>query len=214
LKTYFISGLGADWKIFSKVKLPPPYEIVHLEWLPVIENETLLSYSLKLAEKINKEEAFTLVGLSFGGLVAVEISKHYKPEKLVLISSVSTRASIPLLYKSAGKLRLEKLLPLELTLFKPALLWFFGPLSAESEEIVSGYILHSDKVLVNWALGEISRWSNMVKPENLIQIHGEKDRAFPASLSNAQYIIPEGGHLCVYDEHKKINEILKKELAD
>ena len=108
MKAYFISGLGADRTVFRNIHLPSTFEPVHLNWIEPQKNESLPSYAFRLAEKIDPSKPFILIGLSFGGMLAVEISRIYKPKQLILISSIRSAQDLPLLYKWAGRLRLRE----------------------------------------------------------------------------------------------------------
>src|SRR5690606_10539222 len=99
-------GLGADERVFEKLELPNMMNQVFLNWVMPLDNDNLASYSKRLAEKINEREPFALVGLSMGGMVAIEIAKIKKPVKLVIISSVPTFHSFPKRIKAAGFLHL------------------------------------------------------------------------------------------------------------
>ena len=39
-KIFIFSGLGADKRVFSKLNLEE-FEVIHIEWLPSIKNESL-----------------------------------------------------------------------------------------------------------------------------------------------------------------------------
>ena len=110
MKAYFISGLGADKTIFRNIRIPASIEPVYIEWIEAKKNETLASYAHRISACIDTTEPFILVGLSFGGMIAVEISKLYKPYKLILISSIPGIQDLPKLYKWAGKLHLQKII--------------------------------------------------------------------------------------------------------
>ena len=114
MKTYFISGMAADSRIFCHIRLPQGYEAVHLEWIKPEKNESLASYALRLAQRIDTSEPFVLIGLSFGGMLASEIAKRYKPAMTVLISSIPISSHLPGYFKVAAKLRLHKVVPVSL----------------------------------------------------------------------------------------------------
>ena len=40
MKVYFVSGLAADSRVFKHIRVPAGFEMVHLEWLPPLANET------------------------------------------------------------------------------------------------------------------------------------------------------------------------------
>ncbi|WP_069658325.1 alpha/beta hydrolase [Arcticibacter eurypsychrophilus] len=179
MKAYFISGLGCDRRAFQRIVLPSEYEIVHLDWLMPEDNESIEHYSARLAEPIGITEPFVLVGLSFGGMIAVEISKFKKPHKLFLISSIATRSSLPALYKVCGLLHLDKIVPAKWLRYPNiALYWVFGPLTQETKLLFKGILFETDPIFLKWALGVIARWKSTQLPEQLIQIHGRRDRIF------------------------------------
>jgi pimeloyl-ACP methyl ester carboxylesterase len=210
---YFLSGLGADERIFQKLYLPPGYEMRHIHWEAVQVNQTLESYANQLARHIDQSEPFLLAGLSFGGIVAAEISKFLRPEKLILFSSTMTRFQLPKIYRLAGKLYSDRLLPdRQILLPLQFLYWFFGPVDHESRKLIASYLKRSDPVFLRWALGQISRWHNEHAYEPHVHIHGSRDRVFPVSLTKADYVIDGGGHFSVITHADEINSILMKEL--
>ena len=73
--------------------------------------ETLAQYAQRIVQRITAPRPM-LVGLSFGGMVAVEIAKILPVEKVILISSAKTRDELPPSYRFLGKLHLHKFLAL------------------------------------------------------------------------------------------------------
>ncbi|MDB5120325.1 MAG: hypothetical protein JWN56_1543 [Sphingobacteriales bacterium] len=212
---YFLSGLGADERVFMRLKLPAGYQMQLIPWEPVNGDETLEQYARHLARKIDASKPFLLAGLSFGGIVASEICKFLKPEKLILFSTVTTQHEFRPFYRLAGTLRLYKLLPtIFMRLSLPFAYWFFGPLDKEGKKLITDYVLMSDGTYLRWSLGQISRWQNTEIFHPHIRIHGTKDRAFPLKSQNApSYVIQKGGHSCVFTHANEVSEILWKELA-
>lgn len=210
---YFLSGLGADERAFQKIKLPAGYEIRHIPWEPVKGDETIETYARRLSVSIDNSKPFMLAGLSFGGIIASEISKFLKPEKLILFSSVMTRQELPRIYRMAGKPNFERLLPNSfLSLSRPLLYWFLSPLDQESRRLIAAFLKRKDPVFSRWALGQISRWQNEEIFEPHLHIHGGRDRIFPASLTQADYVIQGGGHFSVITHAEEVNLLLKREL--
>lgn len=214
MKIYFLSGLGADKRAFERIKLPPGYEMCHIPWAELKGDETIEDYAKQLSERIKTTEPFILAGLSFGGIMAAEISKFIKPQRIILFSTVKTRKELPLLYRLAGKLKLYKVLPVVLLpLLLPFLYWFFGPLDNEGRRLVAAFLKETNPVLLKWSLGKISRWQNAEPMESCLHIHGNRDRAFPVRLTKPDYTIIGGGHFCVLTHAHEINQILLKELT-
>ena len=106
---YIISGLGADKRMFQNFSFEG-YNVIHIDWILPLENETLQNYALRISENIKDENAI-LIGLSFGGILSVEISKIKKFKKVFLLSSAKTKFEIPFYYRFLGKLNLLRMIP-------------------------------------------------------------------------------------------------------
>lgn len=79
-KIYILSGLGADERVFKKLDLVP-LEPVYLKWIPPHKNESVESYASRLLSQITEKNP-VLIGLSFGGMMAIEIAKQIETKKL------------------------------------------------------------------------------------------------------------------------------------
>jgi pimeloyl-ACP methyl ester carboxylesterase len=206
---YFLSGLGADERVFKRLTLPAGFEMKHLPWQSAAEEESLEDYAKKMALSIDDSEPFILAGLSFGGIVAREIAEFKKPELLILFSTIEGRRELPRLYRIAARLRLYNYLPgwlLRYTL--PFLLWFFGPLDSEARLLIKSFLQQTNPDFLRWALKQIACWNPKMPFKPVIHIHGRLDRTFPASLCHAQHLVDNAGHLCVFTHAGAINDIL------
>jgi pimeloyl-ACP methyl ester carboxylesterase len=207
MKAYFFSGLGADKRAFKHIRIPDKYKPVHVEWIEPVKQETIQAYAKRLSSVIDDSESFILIGLSFGGIIACELAKLTRPQKVILISSVTTDAEIPYVYKLAGKYNLDKYLPYSYMLKANAtLFWLFGPLTSEAKFLLKDIIQDTDHRFFKWAISQIVRWKNDISPDNLLQLHGKKDKIF--WNSRAQYYIDGGGHFMVYTHGDVINSLL------
>ena len=81
IQVYFMPGMAASPKIFEYIKLPEhQFKIHKLEWIIPYEKESLSAYALRLSKAI-KHDNIVLLGVSFGGVLVQEISKHIKPKE-------------------------------------------------------------------------------------------------------------------------------------
>ena len=146
MNAYFISGLGADKRIFSKLKLSEKINIIHVDWINPDRNETLEAYSKRLSRIIDTSQPFALVGVSFGGMIAVEIAKILTPVVTIIISSTMISAQLPGLYRLAGKLGLLKLIPAKLLKSSNKLTqnYYFGTRSGSEKILLSKIIKDTD----------------------------------------------------------------------
>ena len=212
MKVYFISGLAADKRVFKHIELPEGFEAVYLDWIAPEKEESLKAYALRLAAKINREEPFALVGLSFGGMLATEIAKQYHPVATILISSVPLSTQLPGYYRIAGKLGLHKILPVSLMKTSAATKRFFSREHFEDKKLLWQLIDESDTDLIRWSLQAILNWQNETVPQPVWHIHGTHDEVLPVRYTQPTHTIPKEGHMLVMTRPDEVNKILAKAL--
>lgn len=210
MKLYFISGLGADSRVFKHIAVPDGYEIVHLDWIKPLPLESLPSYAGRLAASINSEEGFGLVGLSLGGMIAIEIAKLYSPSTLILLSSIPVNANLPYYFNWVHKLKLHRIVPINL--LKYASIWKrgFAPDQPEDKQILKAVIKDSDPAFVRWGMNAILTWKNDFVPQNCWHIHGTMDEILPIKYTNPTHQVDGGNHLMIMNKAKEINQIFSE----
>lgn len=206
-EVYLLSGLGADKRVFDFLDLSE-YKVKHIEWILTDPHQTIESYAQGLLNQIPNPKPI-LVGVSFGGMMAVEIAKLRKPEKLILISSAKTKKDIPLLYRLAGQLNIIKVLPAGIFKKVNALTyWFFGVDSERDKALLKEIISDTDDTFLKWAIDQITNWENKTFIQNTFTIHGNQDRILPHK--NPDFKIEKGGHLMIINQSNEISPIIKK----
>lgn len=213
MNLYFISGLGADKRIFQKLQIPAPFIIHHVEWVPVQPADSLPQYCSRLLAQLNLDEPFILAGLSFGGIVAIELARKIKPVQTVLISSISSKDEVGNIYTLLSKLKLQKIIPIQFFLKpSPVLFRLFGAHTREEKNLLSNILLDTDPVFFQWAMARMFSWKNEWKPDRLLHIHGTRDKIHPYN-KNMRAIKVEGGeHLMVYSKAQEISSLLDAHL--
>ena len=211
---YCISGLGADEKVFERLHING-YSLKHINWIAPLKNESLESYALRIAEQIPEHNPIIL-GLSFGGMLAVEIAKHIAVDKIILISAVKTCNEIPGWMRWTGVFKLNKFLPVKTNRFtKKADDRRMGNETDEEKQMVEHYRQHADQTQVSWAIDKILNWKNEWVPANVFHIHGENDKMFPIKNISATHVIKNGTHIMILNRAEEISacveEILNNE---
>jgi pimeloyl-ACP methyl ester carboxylesterase len=212
MKVYFISGLAADKRVFKYIQLPSGCEAVFLDWITPQKDDTLVSYALRLASTINKEEPFALVGLSFGGMLATEIAKQYKPAATILISSIPLSKELPGYFKMAGKVGLHKIVPISLLKSSAATKRFFTREKNADKKLLWEIINESDTGLIRWSVDAILNWQNEIVPQKLWHIHGTRDEILPVKFTHPTHTIPKHGHMLVMTAADAVNDLLAEAL--
>src|SRR5690554_6804824 len=111
IPVYFVPGLAAGKEIFKNIRLPENRFDIHiLEWLIPIENEKIEAYAQRMAALINDKNP-VLVGVSFGGVMAQEMSRFLPLRKLVIISSIKSKNELPLRLRLLRYTKAYKLAP-------------------------------------------------------------------------------------------------------
>lgn len=212
MKAYFISGMAADSRVFRYIRLPEGYEPVYLDWIQPGKNESLPDYAMRMAAGIHTNEPFALIGLSFGGMLAVEIAKKYKPVMTVLISSIPCSDHLPGYFKMAGKLRLHKLVPISLLKSGAMAKRFFTNEKSDDKKLLWQIIRESDPRMIRWSMEAILSWKNEDLPQPICHIHGSRDEILPIRYTQPTHTVKSGSHMLVIEEAASVNEILQNAL--
>ena len=158
-KIYLFSGLGADKRVFERLTLSG--ERVYIDWLTPLPDESLQPYCRRLLEANAMQSNQILLGVSFGGMVAIELAKILQVKQVILISSVQHWQAIPRLFSLAGYLHVYKWLPYALLKKpNPILRFAFSPISDEDYVLLKKIIADTDRIFLQWAVQQILLWRN------------------------------------------------------
>lgn len=205
---FLISGLGADRRVFDFLDLSE-YKLNYVDWIRPQSNESIEHYAQRLLEQIPVRKPI-LIGLSFGGMMAVEIGKLIETEKIILISSAQTRSELPWYFKLGGKLKLNGLFPSLPPSF--VLFYAFGVKEKYEKELLLNIVRETEPTFLKWALNKILAWKNDIILSNLIRIQGSNDRLFPNQKAN--YLIQGGGHFMIVNRATDVGRCIKKSLPE
>lgn len=209
---YIFSGLGADKSVFQKMDFSA-YNAIFVEWISPTRDETIESYARRLTDQIKHEKPI-LIGLSFGGIIATEIAKIIATEKIVLIASAKTKFEIPNYFRTAGKLKLHKLLPTRfMTMPNVFSFWLFGTENKTEKELLRKILQVTDTQFLKWAIDKIVSWKNETEHKNMVHIHGTADKILPMRFVNCQIEVVNGGHFMTLNKAKELDEIVKREIT-
>jgi alpha/beta superfamily hydrolase len=169
---------------------------------------------MRLADQIDVSKPFALIGVSFGGMCSVEISKRLNPVKTFIISSSKFNNELPL------KISLWRKIPVYRffrdSFYKNAAMLAknqFGVITEEQQISFRKMLDEAPKNYFNGAIDCIVKWENKIRPENVIHIHGTSDKVLPHSKVIAcDYSIKGGTHFMIINQAEEISKIINKEL--
>lgn len=213
---YFISGLGTDRRAFAPLHLPDFIHPIYADWLPPLsKNEPIAHYASRMISTYIHEAKPILVGLSFGGLMAIEIAKQIETEKVIIISSIKDCTELQPLFRLTSKIGLHRFMA-RYNYKNPSFLTYFsfGAKSAAQKRRLKSLLNATSLDFVEWAAHQAANWQNRTHINNLVHIHGTKDLIFPIQrLKNVQYRIEGATHLLVGTHGEEVGKILAKEVG-
>lgn len=206
---YCISGFGADERVFSNLNFEG-YELHFIEWLIPEKKELLGNYVARLTAQIHHPKP-VLVGLSFGGMISIEMAKILPVKAVIIISSIKSYHEMPLWMRLAGFLKLNKIVPLRSTkLTEPLQNYNLGLETKEEKEMAKFYRKNINQQYANWATNIVLNWRNVWQPEKIFHIHGDRDNMFPLKKIRSKVVIETGGHMMILNRADKVNAALCK----
>lgn len=215
MKIYQISGLGANEKVFKNLRLNPDFEIENIRWLQPEKDETLEHYSLRMAEKININEDFFLLGVSFGGMIITEMNQFLNPKYNFLISTIKDRSEMPAYMRFASHSGLHKAVPpgfltsdnfLSYSVFRK----LYSARLPDLKEIFE----FRDHFYLKWSMDRIVNWQNKTDLNNYLHLHGDKDLVFPYSKIHDAIEIKDGTHVMIMNKARKLSELINQKLEN
>src|SRR4051812_2879802 len=96
---YVFSGLGTDERLFQYIDFCG-FTVHYIKWITPLKGEAIQSYALRITEQIHADKP-VFIGVSFGGVMAVEVARLMVTEGIILIASVKTKLEIPPYYRLA-----------------------------------------------------------------------------------------------------------------
>lgn len=211
---YFISGLGADQRLFQYLTLKNirPHFI---HWITPERNESWESYATRLLPQIKTPNP-VIVGMSMGGMMAVEINKLIPVKQTILISSAKTKHEIPPYFRLLRVLKGHEWLPFRL-LKKLGLIfggWLFGTTCKADQRLLKEITLDVDETFFRWAWQRVASWKNEFIPQPIMHLHGNHDHMLPIMFVKPDITIQGGTHLMVVNKADEISAILDKLLGN
>ena len=209
---YCISGFGADERVFGKIDFGD-HDVHFIQWKIPEKHESIQNYAARMAKEVKHANPI-LIGLSFGGMMAIEIAKLIPVEKVILVSSVCCRKELPFYMKITSALNLNRLIPMKpYRILEPLENYNLGVENDEQKKLLKQYRNSLNLQYSNWAIDQVVNWKNEWLPSSYIHIHGTKDHIFPIKyIIRPDYVIEGTGHLLLMNKADEVNKILEKEL--
>lgn len=209
---YCIPGFGVDERIFSNLHIDDAI-LQCINWLDPLKGESFRSYTMRMADRMTADGPLTIIGISFGGMVAQEIARFRKVKQIILISSVKSRREMPLYMRIAGALKLNKIFPVKIIQQSDRVYKIanrrLGAYTPEEREFANAYRKTASLNYINWSFDKILNWENENgSAATITHIHGSKDQILPIKYIKADYVIEGGTHMMAWNRAAEISRII------
>lgn len=206
---YFVPGLAASPEIFEFLEFSDEFELHFLEWLiPLSAKEPIEAYAKRMSDLVLEENP-VLIGVSFGGIMVQEMSKHLHPKKTIIISSIKSRNELSKGLKFIKILKIYKLFPskvienIEIFSFLA-----IGNTSKTRLKLYKKYFTVRDRNYLNWSVYNVLHWRQTNPLENILHIHGTGDAIFSFKYIQNCTSVEKGTHIMIINRAKSISKII------
>lgn len=144
-------------------------EFDYLNWIEPKKNESIKDYAIRFSKRIDFDNgAVILIGHSLGGIIAQEISAIKPVEKIILISSIKSRAELPIHFKIMKPLGMYKLFSKKLTA-KTIKYWgkYHDYITPTEQSLVIDMVNKQSNNYLKWALKQLSIWDTLFSSADL-----------------------------------------------
>ncbi len=194
---YLIPGMGTDHRVFNDYQFDNALiRATRIKWVDPQESTSLEEYAQLLSSQIDTTAPFILIGVSMGGMLAMELSRILNPEAIVLVSSARSSKGLPLKAKFGKYLPTYRLLTDKWLARVANIKWFPKDVKNKQHKLLYRSMLKDTGAdFLKWQLNAIIHWSYALHSDDppVFHIHGKKDRVLPLKKCVTADVVIEGG---------------------
>ena len=215
LNAYLIPGMGTDHRVFNDYHFDTTLiNATPIKWADWKNSNSLGDYAQALVYQIDTTAPFVLVGVSMGGMLAMEMSRIIQPEAIILISSARSSRHLPTKSKIGKHLPAYCLLTDKMLQKIAAKKRFFKDIKSNSHKyLYQAMLIGTGADFLKWQFQAITRWA--FEPDGsepfIFHIHGSKDKILPLKKKMpADVIIEGGGHKMVVNRVGELTGLIER----
>jgi pimeloyl-ACP methyl ester carboxylesterase len=193
---YALPGMGADRRVFPGA-WQELVDVKFVEWAPYASARSIPDLGAMIAEGEGISDGDSLLGTSLGGMVACEIAKLRRIERLVLVAG------------AVGRDEISGLLSMLRPLAPYAPVKLVKAVSSSVPGDLAGMMGNADEEFVRSMCAAILDWQGLGGPHSgLIRIHGKRD--FVILPPGKADLLLAGGHLIAMTHARECVEFLER----
>jgi pimeloyl-ACP methyl ester carboxylesterase len=187
--------MGADNRLFRSIRIPEA-EIVTPDHAEPAPGENLAQYAARIADGLSIQPEDIVGGISFGGMLAGEITRQRRVAGLILLGSCLRPDRLPRSYRWIE--RLGCFIPdfaLRCRSWRPWVRWRFAPITRDAETCLLEMSRSHPTVQIRVFGRMIMGWDGVDDVTcPILSIHGDSDRIIPLKSAAADVILEHAGH--------------------
>ena len=204
----YLSGLGLG-REFLHLRQPLGVEVVVPAWIEPLPGESVSSYAQRLAVSLKRDDVTHLAGVSFGGVLALEMARVLKVKGVIVVSGILSPEELPWYFralKSVPKIFLNFLLDVSFVM-TAGIVSYCGIFLPKNSIAFFKWYGNADKSLVKWGAPALLNWipAYNIDDISLLRIHGDADGIFPHVDKGALTAVSGGGHVITVTHPESVN---------
>jgi pimeloyl-ACP methyl ester carboxylesterase len=196
MRILLITGFALDKRAFAPLDLPPEFETFDL--IPPLRREGLREYALRMAREMDLKSGDIVGGVSFGGMLALEMARAVPVRGLILIASATHPRLIRRRFRMWAPLApfVPDFVIARLFRLIPAVLALQGMLSPEGQALLADIMGKFPPALLRSLPRMITRWPGCRPPARFRHLHSSGDWLIrPAGDPQTLALLPGRSHL-------------------
>jgi pimeloyl-ACP methyl ester carboxylesterase len=200
-----LPGLGADARLLAPQAAAFPGLVVP-PWIAPHKNEPLTAYAARLATTFSITPDTIIGGVSFGGMLSLEIAKIARPRAVILIASCRHPRAISSGVKRFATVGLKLPLPAAAARLAPLAVPALGPMGTAERKVILDMAASAPLAFMRWGGRAILEWEGCESlPCPVLHIHGRRDRVIPIKAVAPDIAIPGAGHIVNLTHVEEVN---------
>jgi hypothetical protein len=209
-KLFLIAGLGADERLFKNLDLSG-FNVVPVAWLEPEKQDSLTTYATKLINQFGIAAEDSVIGVSLGGMLTVEVAKQVELKHAIIISSIKSKTEAPWYFGFFRMVPVYKLISGGFVQkMGPIIRPLFGAFAGNKEApLFHSMLKNSNPKFLTWAMGAALHWNGEPAPRKIHHLIGDVDLIFHHTKIKDAVVIPKGDHMMVFTKAKQISPLIR-----
>lgn len=212
-RIYLLPGQGSDKRIFNKINFEG-FDTIHLACLVPEKKETMQHYAARMMEQVDTSGDFSFIGVSLGGMIAVEMAQLCRPQHVIIISSAKNKYELPRKYRFMQKVPINKL-------FSGKLLRALGlvvqpivePDSMRERATFKSMMKNKNPFFLKRGIDMIIHWDRTETDPQIVHLHGTRDHTIPFRKVESVIKIKNGSHMMTLTRAGEVGLVIRTVLT-